>query len=587
MDPEKTQKRGTGITGIAVCIVLVLVLAVICGSGVLNNDSDAADTVVYGRIYTSNDGKYVEAFAVKDGKYVYVGDEKGAESYIGKNTKVIDYRGKGLIMSGATEGHGHYLAQGALSYMNLFVVGDTETDILNNIRTFVEANPDKQSYFTFGWSNTAMMNVKEKIDMRTQLDAICSDRILIVVDDTGHNAFVNSKTLEMAGVTVDTKVTGGVIGIVDGKLSGLLSDMAYNYVMKKVAPSMEFLKEADYEGVCKAMQESLHSKGYTYYQDGWTNYFGTQMMDCLKTYDEKTGLSVVVNGTYKIDSFEKDWQTEVDKAAENMKTYDTEHFTYSALKLFGDGESVESGSGWMIETYVNGTHGTQVWDNDTINAIVKAANEKGLSVHVHAQGDAAVEQAVNAFINAESTAADGVYNGICHGRNITEETKDKMAEHGIYGAININWRILLSEEDGAKFIEYILNEELTKAGYPIKSLIDKGIVVTSSTDVPSSCGGPVTVSGIIEVAVNDTCPDKVVYKLDPSEKVSIEEAMDIMTINGATQLQIDDERGSIEVGKYADFLLFDKDFTTCEKDKIHEANVVSVYFEGDEAYTLA
>ncbi len=587
MNPEKTQKRDTGIVGIAVCVVLVLALAVICGSGVLSNDSDAADTVVYGKIYTSDDGKYVEAFAVKDGKYVYVGDEKGAESYVGKNTKVIDYRGKGLIMSGATEGHGHYVAHGALEYLNYFVDGDTETDILNNLKAHIEANPNKEFYFTFGWSNTAMLNVKDKIDMRTKLDAICSDRPIIATDNSGHNGFVNTKALDMAGVTVDTEIAGGVIGIVDGKLSGLVSDMAYNYVMKKTVAEMEVIPEADYEGVCKATEKALHSKGYTYYWDGFTTFFGTQMMDCLAAYDEKTGLSVIVSGTYKIDPFEDDWQAEVDKAVEYMNKYDTEHFTFSALKLYADGEAVESGSGWMIEAYKNGTHGTQVWDNDTINAIVKAANEKGISVHVHAQGDAASEQAINAFINAESTAADGVYNGICHGRNITEETKEKMAEHGIYAAININWRALGSVEVVTEFIETTLSKELTEAGFPIKSLLDKGIVVTSSTDVPANSGAPATVSGIIEVAVNDTCPGVDVYQLDPSERVTVEEAMDIMTINGAIQLQIDDERGSIEVGKYADFLLFDKDFTTCEKDKIHEANVVSVYFEGDEVYTLA
>lgn len=103
--------------------------------------------------------------------------------------------------------------------------------------------------------------------------------------------------------------------------------------------------------------------------------------------------------------------------------------------------------------------------------------------------------------------------------------------------------------------------------------------------MPSNSGAPTTVSGIIEAAVNDTRGDMVAYQLDPSERVTVEEAVDIMTINGAIQLQIDDERGSIEVGKYADFLLFDKDFTSCEKDKIHEADVVSVYFEGNEAYT--
>ncbi len=584
MDSGKMQKKNIVTVSIVACLIVVLLGSMIGSSGILDKDPDAADTVVYGKIYTSDDGRYVEAFAVKDGRYVYVGDEEGAEDYIGKNTKVIDYRDKGLIMSGATEGHGHYAMEGILEYMGMSAEGSTEAEILKNVERFVAAHPDNEAYFTFGWSNTAMLNVKDKIDMRTKLDAICSDKAMMIGDDTGHNAFCNSKALEMAGVTVDTTIQGGVIGIVDGKLSGYVSDMANNYVLKKAISNARIISEKDYAGVCEAMENALHSKGYTYYQDGWMNYFGTQSMECLSTYDETVGLQIYASGSYKIDSYEEDWEAELDNALSFMYKYSTAHLGYSTIKLFADGESVESGSGWMIGTYVDGTHGTQVWNDDVMNAIVKAANERGLSVHIHAQGDAAVQQAVNAFIYAEDTAADGVYNGICHGRNITEETKDKMEEHGIYAAININWRTIITE-DLVYMIDQRLSKELTKAGYPIKSLLDRGIVVTSSTDVPAASGTPTTVSGIIEVAVNDTRADKKIYQLDPSERVTVEEAMDIMTINGAIQLQIDDERGSIEVGKFADFVFFDKDFTTCEKDKIHEANVVSVYFEGEEAYT--
>ena len=594
MDFDTVQKKNIAAVVIAVCAI-VLVSAAVCCSGVLNNSSgpETADTVVYGKIYTSDEGKYAEAFAVKDGKYIYVGDAEGAEDYIKEGTtEVIDYRDKGLIMPGATEGHGHYAAQGILQYLKFYVPGNNEKEVLDNVRTYVETHPDKEFYFTFGWSNVEMTSVKASLDMRTQLDEICSDKIVIAVDDSGHNAFVNSKTLELAGVTVDTEIKGGVIGKIDKEiggqtvkqLSGLLSDLAYNYVLKKTVANMEIFSENDYAGICEAMEEALLSKGYTYYQDGWTNYFGTQIMDCLETYDKTVGLSVYVSGTYKIDSFD-DWKSEVDSAAECKDKYATDHFVYTTLKLFADGEAVESGSGWLKGTYVNGTHGTQVWETGVMNEMVKAANEKGLSVHVHAQGDAAVEQVVNAYIYAEDTAAEGVNNGICHGRNITEETKDAMAEHGIYASININWRTLIAEKDGPEYVKILLPEDIAKAGYPIKSLIDRGIVVTSSTDVPAASGAPTTVSGIIEVAVNDTCSDKEVWKLNVAEEVTVEQAMDIMTINGAKQLQIEDERGSIEVGKYADFLLFDKDFTSCAKDKIHEANVAFVYFEGDKVYT--
>ncbi len=547
---------------------------------------EAADTVVYGKIYTSNSkGEYAEALAVRAGKYVYVGDEDGVKGYIKDGTtKVVDHRGKGLVMAGATEGHGHYAMAGVLEYMKLTIAGSTEEEILANVKKFVEANPDKQAYCTFGWDNVALNQAKFTMNMRPKLDEICSDKPLFIGDNSGHNAFVNSKAFELAGVTKDTSVVGGeFVKTAGGELSGLVSDMADNYVLKKVVVSAPIFGEGDYEGICRTMEKKLHAYGYTYYQDGWMNYYGTQVMDCLKSYDEKAGLAIVASGSYKIDSYE-DWKAELDNAEAAMKKYPTDHLKYNVVKLFADGEAVESKSGWMIEAYPDGTHGTQVWDTEVMNDIVKTANEKGISVHVHSQGDAASRQVVDAFINAQESKRSGVYNGICHGRNITEETKKKMGEHGIYAAENINWRTLVAAENGDKVPE-TLDVGLARAGYPLKSLLDAGVNVSSSTDVPAASGAPCDVCGIMEVAVNDTRPDQQVWQLDEKERITIEQAIDVMTINGARQLMLDAERGSIETGKYADFLLLDKDVTACDKDKIHEGKVESVYFEGKEVYT--
>ena len=547
-----------------------------------------ADTVVYGKIYTSNSNQeYVDAFAVKDGKYIYVGTEEGVKPYIEEGTtKIVDYRDKGIVMSGATEGHGHYVAYGALKHLNFFVQGKTQEEILENVKAYVDHNPDKNVYYTFGWDNEAMLTVKEKIEMKSKLDKICPDKVMVIVDDSGHNAFFNSKAAEAAGITKDTEIAGGVLSKGEnGELLGLASDMAMNYLVKYTIATETIVQESDYEGIATVMQDTLHSYGYTYYQDGWTNYFGTQFMDALSEYDNNTGLSVVVNGSYKIDSYE-DWEAELAKAEECSKKYPTNHFNVNSIKLFADGEAVESKSGWLVDSYADGTHGTQVWDTDTMNAIVKAANEAGLSMHIHSQGDAATEQVVNAYINAEDSQNGSIYNGICHGRNITEDSKKKMGEHHIYVAENINWRVLTPVGAEKEQIEDIYADISTyKAGYPIKSLLDNGVLVTSSTDVPAASGAPTTVTGIIEVAVNDTRDDYEVVQLDESERVSVEQAMDIMTINGAKQLQIEDERGSIEVGKYADFIFINKDISTCEKDEIHEGQVETVYFEGKEVYT--
>ena len=556
-----------------------------CSGG--SSSSTVADTVVYGKVYTSNSNQeYVQAFAVKDGKYVYVGTEDGVKSYIKEGTtKVVDYRGKGIVMAGATEGHGHYVGYGALAHLNLTVHGATQDEILKNVKEYVDKNPSKNVYYTFGWDNVAMLSVKEKIDMKSKLDEICKDKVMLIGDDSGHNAFFNSKAAEVAGITKDTQIVGGVLSRgEDGELLGLASDMAMNYLLKHAVTTERIVQESDYEGIAEVMEKTLHSYGYTYYQDGWTNYLGAQLLDVLSDYDKNTGLSVMISGSYKIDSYD-DWKTELTKAQECSKKYPTDHFKFNAIKLFADGEAVESGSGWLIDSYKDGTHGTQVWDADTMNAIVKAANEAGLSMHIHSQGDAATEQVVNAYINAESSQKGSIYNGICHGRNITDDSKKKMGQHHIYVAENINWRVLTEKGKEKEEIEDIYADASTfTAGYPVKSLVDDGVLVTSSTDVPAAAGAPTTVPGIIEVAVNDTREDFEVVQLNESERVSVEQAMDIMTINGAKQLQMEDERGSIEAGKYADFIFINKDISSCAKDEIHEGVVETVYFEGKEVY---
>ncbi len=573
---------------VCACACAGVALAGLAGRSTRHSSSTVADTVVYGKIYTSNKNQeYASALAIKDGKYIYVGTEDGVRPYIKDGvTQIVDYRSKGIIMAGATEGHGHYVGYGALAYLNLAVGGSTQEEILTNVKEYVENNPNENAYYTFGWDNVAMLSIKEKIDMKSKLDEICKDKVMLIGDDSGHNAFFNSKAAEVAGVTKDSHIVGGVLSkSEDGELLGLATDMAMNYFLKYAVSTEQIIQESDYEGVVKTMEEALHSFGYTNYQDGWTNYFGTQFMDALSEHDKTSGLSVVISGSYKIDSYD-DWKTELAKAEACCKKYPTDRFKFSTVKLFADGEAVESGSGWLIDEYANGTHGTQVWDDDTMNSIVKAANEAGMSMHVHAQGDGAARQVVNAYISAESSQKGNIYNGIVHGRNITESSKKQMGQHHIYAAQNINWRVLIPKGREEEEIEAIFADMSTyKAGYPIKSLLDNGVLVTSSTDVPAAAGAPTAVAGIIEVAVNDTRGDFEVVQLNESERVSVETAMDIMTINGARQLQLEDDRGSIETGKYADFIFINKDISSCAKDKIHEGVVESVYFEGKEVYT--
>ena len=161
----------------------------------------SADLVVYGKIFTSENNQIVEAFAVKDGKFVYVGDKKGAEAFVeaGK-TEVVDYSGKGLVMPSCGNGHAHYSIGVALPIVGTVAIGLTPDQFL------AEAVPaavkkaretGATAIFGFGWS---YFTFGDQIPTRQQLDAICSDIPMYFADDEGHKGVANTLMLVNAGI---------------------------------------------------------------------------------------------------------------------------------------------------------------------------------------------------------------------------------------------------------------------------------------------------------------------------------------------------------------------------------------------------
>ena len=545
----------------------------------------AADLVVYGKVYTANaNARYADAFAVKDGKYVFVGDKNGASAFVKDGvTKVIDRTGKGLVMAGATEGHGHYVLASELKVSGGYLHAANVDEIIAKTKEYVQKYPNKAVHFMQGWETGGeMRDVKFTYNMKKALDEICPTKAIIMVDNVGHNAFLNSKAFEMAGFTKDFTLDGGTFAKdANGDYLGLVSDVAVNYAMEKIQEKHDLIDKATVREAIKDAADFLHSNGYTNYFDAFTNFLGKVTYEGVHDEDVENGLTFNMIAAYKVDPY-ADIDEKVDLVAQYKKAYSTKHFKADNIKLFADGGAVEVKTGWMLEPYADGSHGNQVWQKDRMYELVKKANAKGISVHTHASGDGGTTLAVEAYIQAENTAAKGVYNGLGHSRHITEAIKDKMAAHNIYSATNICWRYLF--EDEAKTIPALMDYDLYLNGYPMKSLLKRGIVMTSSTDYPASDGAPTDICGIVEIGVNGTFDERPARRMAEDEYLTVEEMLDVMTINGAKQFQLEKERGSIEVGKYADFIFIDKDITTCPVDKIHEGKVDTVFFEGKEVY---
>jgi len=548
-----------------------------------------ADLVVYGKIFTSENNKIVEAFAVKDGKYVYVGDKKGVEAYIEKGkTEVLDYSGKGLVMPSCGNGHAHYSMGVALPIIGTVAIGKTPEEFLNEVvpAAVKKARETKATgIFGFGWNYITFM---DKIPTRQQLDAICSDIPIYFADDEGHKGLANTLMLVHAGImkadgTVlkkDKDIRGGEIVMgPDGTPTGFLKEQAGTYTRSFL--DCDSLYPVDVAKiVIPKIQEHLLAEGYTMYIDGWGNYFyNSNFFKAAQQLDQAGEMNFVIGLTYEIESW-MNVEEALKKSAE-VQQYASTRVKTNWLKLFMDG-TVEGGTGFVEPLYPDGHQGLANWTEEELTDITRKTNAKGISMHIHTMGNKAVNYVVGAYAKG---GKDELRNTLVHVRNVSAEDYKRMADHNMYVASGMLWHHCPSFA-----ADYIREHGLAPAGvedksYPMKSYFDNGIHMTSHSDFPATSGSPDDPFGIMEIAVTGVLHGENGNPWWPEELITREQAIESLTINVAKQMLIEKERGSICEGKYADFLLVDKDVLSCPETEIHEAKPAATYFEGKKVFS--
>ena len=550
----------------------------------------SADLVVYGKIFTAENNQIVEAFAVKDGKYVYVGDKNGVEAFVeaGK-TEIVDYTGKGLVMPSCGNGHAHYSIGVALPIVGTVVIGATPDKFMNElvpaaVKKAREANAT--GIFGFGWS---YFTFGDQIPTRQQLDAICSDIPMYFADDEGHKGVANTLMLVNAGImkadgTVlkkDKDIRGGEIVMgADGTPTGFLKEQAGTYTRSFL--DNENLYPVDVAKiVIPKIQEHLLAEGYTMYIDGWGNYFfNDNFFKAAQQLDQAGDLNIVMGLTYEVES----WMNvdEALKEAVEVQKYATTRVKTNWLKLFMDG-TVEGGTGYVDPLYPDGHQGLSNWTEEELTDITRKTNANGITMHIHTMGNKAVNTVVSAYANG---GKDELRNTLVHVRNVNPSDYQRMADHNMYVTSGMHWH-----HCPAWAADYIREHGLAPAGqedksYPMKSYFDNGINVTSHTDFPATSGSPDDPFAIMEIAVTGVLHGENGDPWWTDELITREQAITALTINCAKQMFIENERGSISKGKYADFLLVDKDVLSCPVKEIHEAKPAATYFEGKKVFSL-
>ena len=566
----------------------ITILSIVFGMGLLAGckEKTAADLVVYGKIFTAEGNQVVEAFAVKDGKYVYVGDKAGAEAFVedGK-TEVVDYEGKGLVMPGCGNGHAHYSLGYAIQAVG--TVMSMEDDVNKFLTEIVPTAVKKaretgaKSIFGQGWN---MIKFPKNLPTRQQLDAICSDIPIYFADEEGHKGLVNTIALVNAGImkadgtVLKKEIRGGEIGMgADGTPNGFLSEQAGTYVRSFLDNEYLFSVDVAKDNMAK-IQEQLLSEGYTMYLDGYSSYFFNEnFYKAAQQMDQAGDMHFVLGTAWELDSW-MDVDKTLAKAADTKK-YESAHIRTNWLKLFMDG-TVESGTGFVDPLYPGGKQGIPNWTEEELTDITRKANEKGITMHVHVMGNKGVNRIVNAYVNG---GKDEMRNTLVHVYGVSQEDYQRMADHNIYVTEGLLWHHA-TDELQAELLQ-ILPEGMKDRGYPMKSYFDYGINVSSHSDFPALSGSPDDPFGIMEIAMTGVYHEENAKPWWTEELLTREQALTALTINVAKQMFIENERGSISTGKYADFLLVDKDVLTCPVTEIHTAKPAATYFEGKKVFS--
>ena len=549
-----------------------------------------ADLVVYGKIFTSEDNKIVEAFAVKDGKFIYVGDKKGVEEFIEQGkTEVIDYRGKGLVMPACGNGHAHYsFGIGIPKVGPTIGFDDTPEKFLNEIvpeAVKKARETGATSILGFGWR---LLTFEKNMPTRQQLDAICSDIPMYFADTEGHKGLVNTILLVKAGIMSEdgkvlkkgTDIRGGEIGMgADGTPSGYLTEQAGTYARSFLDNDKLFSFELAKETMAD-IEKHLLSEGYTMYLDGFGNYFFNEnFYKAAQEYDKEGKMNFVLGTTYEFESW-MDIDENLKKAVEVQK-YASNHVKTNWIKIFIDG-TVESGTGFIDPVYLDGHQGRVNWSEEEVADITRKANAENLTMHIHAFGNMAVNRSVNAFINA---GKDELRNTLVHVRHVNAEDFKRMAEHNIYVTEGMLWHHV--DEDLQEDLNKTLPAKFATTGFPMESHFDNGVNITSHSDYPATYHSPDDPFGIMEIAVTGVYHiEKNKKPWEPEELITREQAIQSLTINVAKQMFLENERGSIKTGKFADFLLVTKDVLTCPKTEIHTAKPAATYFEGKKVFSV-
>lgn len=513
-----------------------------------------------------------DALLVRDGVVV----ASGAQAHAAHADERVDLAG-GFLMPSFGDGHAHPLYGGLESVGPQVRSCGSVDEIVAAVKTFADANP--QQDWIVGASYDGSLVDGGLFDARW-LDAAVPDRPVVLRAWDYHTFWVNSVALERAGITADTPdpVLGEIPRRADGSVLGTLREWGATDLVAAVMPARD-------ESVRIAALDTAAgyylARGVTWVQDAWV-----EPAD-VNTYiaaAEASALRMRFNLALYADPRHFDTQvTHFAEARDRVRAAGSPLLSADTVKFFADGV-VENETGALLAPYCSGlhSHGMQLWEGDSLARAAQRVDDLGLQIHIHAIGDAAVRQALDAIEHVVRT------NGprdrrpvIAHAQLVDDADLGRFAELGVIP----NMQPLWAQLDALMTVLTVprLGAERSDKQYRIRSLEKSGAALAFGSDWPVSSGAPL--DGVAVAVSRQTEDGTPSGGWTPHEILPIEAALSAYTSGVAYQAFAEPDWGRLVPGASADLVWLDADPTTIAAAELPAVGVRATYLQGLPVYT--
>ena len=543
-----------------------------------NDPQEPADIVLQGGgIYTVDaERSWAEAAAIRDGLIVAVGADDDVAPYVGTTTRVIDLQGR-MAMPGIHDSHIHPL-EGAYESVHCDLASGTSVD---EVRALLEACSATHSGEWFNALGLDLALFPVTGPDKSLLDDIASDSYIFVDGADGHAALVNDKALALAGIDADTQAPpGGVIERRAGtnEPNGTVRESARDLVDRLRPPRSLFVS-------AEAMRETLRlmsSHGITSIVDMWASEHEWQVYQALEWSGELT--LRVSNALIDEGVFGKHAGEDFERVLASRDDYESGLVSNNAIKIMVDGV-FEGESGAVLEPYT-GTEdylGELNHDPELLKQRVQRYYDMGLQLHFHTMGDRAARVALDALASARKNGpaeSRHLRHSLSHLGLIADDDMPRFAKLNAAASFTPVWGY--SDEWTTNLEMPTLGRERVARLYPLRSVAAAGAVVVGGSDWNYGALDPLL---SIETGVTRADPyGPSELEQFTSEAVDLGLMIDAYTINGAWLVHKDDELGSIEIGKRADIVVYDRNLFEIDPAGISDANVELTIFDGRVVY---